>query len=107
MVPALAEALTETEAHLVVVLNLAPQDGETDGFAATDHLSVLLDHAPGLAVGTVIVDRSGAGDLAGLEALAAERGARVLVADVALGDGSARHDPVKLAAAYAEVLAGC
>ena len=107
MVPALAEALTETTAHLVVVLNLAPQDGETEGFAATDHLSVLLDHAPQLTVGTVVVDRSGAGDLATLESLAGERGARVLVADVGLGDGSPRHDPVKLAAAYAEILAGC
>jgi uncharacterized cofD-like protein len=106
MVPALAEALTETTAHVVVVLNLAPQDGETDGFAATDHLSVLLDHAPRLTLDTVVVDRSGAGDLAALEALAGERGARVLVADVGLGDGSPRHDPVKLAAAYAEILAG-
>jgi uncharacterized cofD-like protein len=106
MVPALAEALTETTAHVVVVLNLAPQDGETDGFAATDHLSVLLDHAPQLTLDTVVVDRSGAGDLAALEALAGERGARVLVADVGLGDGSPRHDPVKLAAAYAEILAG-
>ncbi|HEX4470694.1 MAG TPA: uridine diphosphate-N-acetylglucosamine-binding protein YvcK [Nocardioides sp.] len=106
MVPALAEALAETTAHVVVVLNLAPQDGETDGFAATDHLSVLLDHAPHLTLGTVVVDRSGAGDLAALEALAGERGAGVLVADVGLGDGSPRHDPAKLAAAYAEILAG-
>jgi uncharacterized cofD-like protein len=105
MVPALAEALVETPAHLAVVLNLAPQDGETEGFAATDHLSVLLDHAPRLTLGTVVVDRSGAGDVAALEALAGERGARVLVADVGLGDGSPRHDPVKLAAAYAEILA--
>jgi uncharacterized cofD-like protein len=104
MVPPLAAALTETAAHLVVVLNLAPQDGETDGFAARDHLSVLLDHAPDLAVGTVVVDRSGAGDLAELEALAGKRGARVLVADVARGDGTPRHDPAKLATAYAEIL---
>ena len=47
----------------MVVLNLAPQDGETDGFAAVDHLRVLLDHAPDLALGTVLVDTSGAGDL--------------------------------------------
>jgi uncharacterized cofD-like protein len=107
MVPALAEALVETEAHLVVVLNLAPQDGETEGFAAADHLSVLLDHAPDLTVGTVLVDRSGAGDLGELEALAGRRGARVLVADVARGDGSPRHDPGKLSAAYADILAGC
>jgi uncharacterized cofD-like protein len=106
MVPALAEALTETEAHLVVVLNLAPQDGETEGFGAVDHLAVLLDHAPDLALGTVLVDRSGAGDLAELEALASKCGAQVLVADVARHDGSPRHDPEKLASAYRSILQG-
>ena len=29
----------ETHGHLVVVLNLAPQDGETEGYAAADHLA--------------------------------------------------------------------
>jgi uncharacterized cofD-like protein len=108
MVPALAQALVETDAHLVVVLNLAP-DGETDGFAAVDHLVALRDHAPGLSLGTVVVDRSGAGnlgDLGDLERVAAGCGARVLVADVARGDGSPRHDPEKLATAYAGILAG-
>jgi uncharacterized cofD-like protein len=105
MVPALADALVETRAHLVVVLNLA-QEGETGGFAAADHLSVLLDHAPGLALGTVLVDREDAGDPADLEAVAARCGARVLVADVARHDGTPRHDPEKLASAYAAILAG-
>jgi 2-phospho-L-lactate transferase/gluconeogenesis factor (CofD/UPF0052 family) len=92
-----------------VVLNLAPQDGETRGFEAADHLRVLLDHAPDLVLGTVLVDRSGAtdaGQLADLEALARKAGARLAVADVGCDDGSPRHDPVKLAAAYAEILAG-
>jgi uncharacterized cofD-like protein len=106
MVPPLAEALTGTRAHLVVVLNLAPQDGETDGYAAVDHLAVLLHHAPDLAIGTVLVDRSEADDVTELEALAAKCGATVKVADMAMDDGSPRHDPVKLAAAYAEILAG-
>lgn len=106
MVPSLAEALTETDAHRVVVLNLAPQDGETDGYAAVDHLAVLLEHAPDLVLGTVLVDRTEASGLAELEALAAKCGARVLVADVARDDGSPRHDPAKLAAAYSGILAG-
>jgi uncharacterized cofD-like protein len=105
MVPALADALVRTDGHLVVVLNLAPQHGETEGFGAVDHLAVLLDHAPDLALGTVLVDRSGASDLTELEALASKCGAQVLVADVARDDGSPRHDPAKLASAYAEVLA--
>jgi uncharacterized cofD-like protein len=107
MVPALCDALVETDAHLVVVLNLAPQDGETEGYAPVDHLALLLDHAPALTVGTVLVDRSevaDADDLGELEVLAQKCGARVVVADVAHDDGSPRHDPLKLAAAYAEIL---
>jgi uncharacterized cofD-like protein len=106
MVPPLAEALTETAGHLVIVLNLAPQVGETDGYAAADHLSVLLDHAPDLAIGTVLVDRSEAADAGDLERLAAKCGARVMVADIARDDGTPRHDAAKLSTAYAEILAG-
>jgi uncharacterized cofD-like protein len=105
MVPTLREALIETEAHLVVVLNLGP-DGETEGFRAVDHLRVLLDHAPDLPVGSVLVDRHGTSDLSELEELADKCGAQLRVADVACDDGSPRHDPERLAAAYAEILAG-
>jgi uncharacterized cofD-like protein len=103
MVPNLREALLETDAHLVVVLNLG-QEGETAGFRAPDHLRVLLDHAPELPIGTVLVDPREATDLAELEGLAGKCGARLLVADVADDDGSPRHDPAKLAAAYAGIL---
>ena len=103
MVPTLREALLETDAHLVLVLNLG-QDGETEGFRAADHLRVLLDHAPELPVGTVLVDPREVGDASELERLAGKCGARLKVADVASDDGSPRHDPVKLAATYAEVL---
>ncbi len=107
MVPDLADALIETDAHRVVVLNLDPQDGETEGFGAVGHLRVLLDHAPDLVLGTVLLDPSEAGDadhLAELEALADKCGARVVVADVARDDGTPRHDPEKLAAAFAGIL---
>jgi len=110
MVPRLREALIETDAHVVVVLNLAPQDGETAGFRAIDHLRVLLDHAPDLPVGSVLVDgmvdRSGATDTTQLRELAAKCGARLVVADVGCDDATQRHDPQKLAAAYASILAG-
>ena len=108
VVPALAAALTTTQAHLVVVLNLAPQVGETAGFRAVDHLRVLLDHAPDLALGTVLLDRSGAGDadqMAELASLADKCGARVMVADLSRDDGTPRHDPEKLARAYGAILA--
>ena len=105
MVPTLREALIETEAHLVVVLNLEP-DVETAGFRAVDHLRVLLDHAPDLPVGTVLVDAHVTSDLGELEELAVKCGAQLRTAHVARDDGSPRHDPERLAAAYAEILAG-
>jgi uncharacterized cofD-like protein len=105
MVPTLREALIETDAHLVVVLNVG-QEGETEGFHAADHLRVLLDHAPDLPVGTVLVDRRETTDRADLERLAGKCGAQLRVVDVARDDGSPRHDPEKLATAYAEILAG-
>ena len=39
-----------------------------------------------------------------LEAVAGSLGARLVVADLAVGDGTPRHDPVKLADAYAGFL---
>jgi uncharacterized cofD-like protein len=104
MVPTLREALLETSAHVVVVLNVG-QDGETKGFRSVDHLRVLLDHAPDLPVGTVVADRTDTADLGELEELTDKSGARLRVADVASDDGSPRHDPEKLAAAYATILA--
>jgi uncharacterized cofD-like protein len=104
MMPTLREALVDTGAHLAVVLNVG-QEGETAGFRAADHLRVLLDHAPDLPLGTVLVDRRESGDLTDLERLAGTCGARLRVVDVARDDGSPRHDPEKLAAAYADVLA--
>lgn len=107
LVPALREALATTAGRVVVVLNLAEQAGETPGFGPADHLAVLLEHAPGLVVDTVLADERSVGDgLAELQEAVAACGATLLLRDVSLGDGTARHDPVKLAAAYAEIMAG-
>ena len=45
-------------------------------------------------------------DLAELEGLAGKCGAQLRLADIAWDDGSPRHDPEKLAAAYGEILGG-
>ena len=45
LVPDLADALCTTAARRAVVLNLAPQPGETAGFAPETHLEVLAGHA--------------------------------------------------------------
>jgi hypothetical protein len=66
---------------------------------------VLAEHAPGLAVDVVLADHriaAGAGT-AGLEKAAGLLGARLLLHDVAMRDGTPRHDPARLARAYAQI----
>jgi uncharacterized cofD-like protein len=106
MVPALREGLVDTEARLIVVLNLEEQAGETGGFGAADHLAVLAEHAPDLGIYAVLADRGTPDDeLAELQEVVDASGARLVVDDVSMGDGTARHDPRRLAAAYARILA--
>ena len=103
MVPGLRKALGETDARVVVVLNLEEQVGETGGFAPEDHLAALIEHAPELKVHTVLVDRGSVGDVEQLEQAVASYGAELVVDDVARGDGTPRHDPARLAAAYERI----
>jgi uncharacterized cofD-like protein len=105
LVPALRRAVVSTDARVVVVLNLVDEAGETTGFAPADHLAVLAEHAPDLKVHTVLVDAGGPPDeLAELEHVVAAYGATLEVHDVAESPGSARHDPTKLAAAFASIM---
>ena len=107
MVPALRDALVATPARVVVVLNLAEQAGETPGFGPADHLAVLLEHAPSLKVDAVLADKGSVGDgLAELRHAVEACGATLELDDVSLGDGTPRHDPAKLARAYAVIMAG-
>ncbi|QCW52485.1 uridine diphosphate-N-acetylglucosamine-binding protein YvcK [Nocardioides dongxiaopingii] len=107
-VAALREALVATEARLVVVLNLEEQQGETGGFGPADHLAVLFEHAPALRVHTVLADAANLSDdqRAELRQVVDDAGARLVVDDVAADDGSPRHDPAKLAAAFARIIDG-
>jgi uncharacterized cofD-like protein len=107
LVPPLRAALAGTDGRVIVVLNLDEQAGETHGFGPADHLAVLAEHAPDLKIHTVLADRTSVGpDLRELEDLTDAMGAHLVVDDVAVGDGTPRHDPVRLAAAYARIIAG-
>ena len=104
MVPGLRRALAETHGRLVVVLNLEAQAGETTGFGPADHLAALYEHAPDLTVHAVLVDASSLGGQRGeLEKAVADRGGRLVVADLAV-PGEPRHDPDRLAAAFALIV---
>jgi uncharacterized cofD-like protein len=107
LVPELATALVGTNARRLVALNLAPQPGETTGFSPHAHLEVLADHAPSLSVDVVLADRTATrGATAELEKAAGLLGARLVLADLAMDDGSARHDPRRLAGAFAQIFEG-
>lgn len=106
MVPDLHEALTSTRGSLIVILNLAAQEGETRGYGPVEHLAALFEHAPGLRVHTVVADPSSIPDVAALEEAVAACGSRLLVADIARGDGTPRHDAERLATALRGVMEG-
>ena len=105
LMPELSAALHVTTARRLLVLNLAPQPGETEGFSPHKHLEVLAGHAPALTVDVVLADTKAAGtdNLADLEKAAAVLGARLVMADVAAADGTPRHDPRLLAGMYAQI----
>ena len=105
LVPDLARALRDTRARRCLTLNLGQQAGETDGFSPETHLEVLAAHAPDLRIDAVLADPSQVDDAAALEQVSADLGARLFLREVGQGDGTPRHDPLRLAAAYRDVFA--
>ena len=103
LVPELRAALLGTSARIVVTLNLTPDD-ETAGMRAVDHLAVLRTHAPELPIHAVVADPASVEDVGELADLCAATGTRLLVRQVRRGDGSAVHDPLRLAAALRDVV---
>lgn len=103
LIPELREALAKTPAMRVVALNLAPQAGETDGFSPEAHLEVLAAHAPELVMDVVLADLEAVLDTRGLMGAVESAGGRLVLAPVALGDGTARHHPRRLAEAYSKI----
>lgn len=104
LVPELALALSGTRARTAVLLNLAPQEGETAGFSPEQHLEVLMAHGPDLRLDLVVADPSAVPDPDRLREVVAAAGAELVLADVRMADGSARHDPGRLAAVLRPLL---
>jgi uncharacterized cofD-like protein len=110
LVPELRQAVIASRARRIVVLNLAPEPGETAGFSPEQHLAVLSQHAPALRVDAVIADVAAVPVPDRLHRAAAAMlspGGRVYLAPVAAADPAVpRHDPAALADALGAVLAG-
>ncbi|GAA0935424.1 uridine diphosphate-N-acetylglucosamine-binding protein YvcK [Actinocorallia libanotica] len=104
-VPELQRALVETPARRVVALNLAPQPGETDDFSQQAHLEVLAEHAPDLRIDVVLADAGVVEEPEALDKAVQELGGSLVLAEVAMKDGSPRHDPALLAQAFVQIFA--
>ncbi|NKZ01160.1 uridine diphosphate-N-acetylglucosamine-binding protein YvcK [Nocardiopsis dassonvillei subsp. albirubida] len=104
LVPDLAHALVTTRAKRMVALNLSPQQGETDGFRPETYLEVLREHAPKLGVDVVLADRGTVDEPEPLVRVVGELGGRLELAELSRDDGTPRHDPDRLAAAFERIL---
>lgn len=103
LVPQLRDALCGTEARRLVTLNLV-DEAETGGFSAADLLGALAQHAPSLQVDVVLADPTVAGERRALEQAAERLGGSLVVQSVAQPGRRGVHDPLRLAAAYRDVL---
>lgn len=106
LVPGLSDALHSTRVRICVTLNLSADEGETNGLSAEDHLHALHKHAPRLRIDAVVADPSAVDDTEALVEATSTVGAQLLLRQVRRGDGTPRHDRLRLAAAYRDVFEG-
>jgi len=103
LVPGLAAAIAASPASRLVMLNLAAEK-ETSGLSLADHLGALTRYLPGLGVDVVLADGKAVGDPEPVHRAAESLGARLVLAPVAVPDGTPRHDPAALATALEPLL---
>ncbi|MGN9775764.1 gluconeogenesis factor YvcK family protein [Micromonospora sp. H33] len=103
LVPELAAAIVASPARRLVTLNLAAEK-ETFGLSLADHLAELRWYLPNLKVDYVLGDSKAVGDPEPVGRAAESLGARLVLAPVAVTDGTPRHDPAAFGAALVPVL---
>ncbi|KQX66625.1 uridine diphosphate-N-acetylglucosamine-binding protein YvcK [Angustibacter sp. Root456] len=103
LVPELRDAVCDTPAKRLVTLNLTADD-ETGALSAADLLDSLSQHAPQFRADVVLADPAVAFVRHELEEAAARLGATLVVSSVAHPGRPGVHDPLRLAAAYRDVL---
>ncbi|MDR5708575.1 MAG: YvcK family protein [Armatimonadota bacterium] len=118
LVPGIAEALRKVSAPVVYIVNVMTQPGETDGFRASDHVRMVVEHLGPGVVDVALVNtqmprnralleryrEQGAfpvePDLERIRQLGVEVVGRPLMSELDL----LRHDPARLAQAVLEIL---
>jgi uncharacterized cofD-like protein len=103
LVPDLAKAIVASPARRLVTLNLAAEK-ETAGLSLPDHVGALARYLPDLRADFVLVDSAAVPDPEPVANAAQSLGARIALAAVAVADGTARHDPVRLGQALVPLL---
>lgn len=103
LMPEMRQAIRDTEGMKFVTMNLS-RDSETQGKTSAQELEILRHYAPDVGIDAVVADPSSVEDREALERAAARMGAIVHFADLRRAEGLSIHSPLKLAAAYQEVM---
>lgn len=96
------DALVATKATKVLVVNVAPQEGETSGFTPAMYLRSLSRTFPDMRVDAVIVDPTSVQDETLLRAACADLGAEPVIEEVR--QTGAVHDALLLASVFQRIL---
>ena len=115
--PEIVEAIRESDATTVYICNVATQYGETDHFAAADHIREMVKYLGPGALDCALVNNNRAVERAigpgvpveavvaeGLESVACD--VTILAGDVVSEANLLRHDPVKLATMLHDLVTG-
>jgi len=108
LVPAQLDALKNSDAKKILILNLDAsshsQGEEFAGSSPEQHLEFFHHYAPGLRVDYCLVDQSVVRDEASLRTAASTLGSEIVVADIRKAPGSIHHDAEKLALHLGHIL---
>nr|WP_071805346.1 2-phospho-L-lactate transferase CofD family protein [Couchioplanes caeruleus] len=103
LVPELAAAIVASPARRLVTMNLAA-DNETLGLSVAEHLDALHWYLPELRIDVVLADAKWVGEPDPVHQAAEALGARLVLAPLAVADGSPKHDPESLGTALVPLL---
>ncbi|MFZ9099931.1 MAG: gluconeogenesis factor YvcK family protein [Candidatus Planktophila sp.] len=105
LVPDLRDALVETEAKKILILNLDSADksaGEYAGYSPAEHMRILQNYAPRLTFDVVILDSSAEGAQE-LQTYLSTMGSELVVADLRSSGAPLHHDVKNLGQIFAHI----
>lgn len=109
LVPSQRDALVESKAKRIVMLNLdaVPElsGNEYAGYTPEEHLGLIRRYAPRLKADFVVADQSVVRDKASLSTVVDEMGGVLIIADLRKAVGSVHHDTEKLTSVFGNIIA--